>query len=895
MQTLNPSFQRSLECAGQTYRVWSIQALASSYQFELETLPFSLRLLLEAQLRAFGQGLSDLAAIEALIKQLQQPDASQPNVVIPYLPARVLLQDFTGVPVFVDLAAIREAVAEAGGDPSLVNPVVPTDVVVDHSIIVDVAGVPNAFAINTRYEFERNQERYHLLRWAEAAFEHVRVFPPGSGIVHQINLEHLATVVQTQVTATGELMLPDSVCGTDSHTTMINGLGVLGWGVGGIEAEAVMLGYPLMLTLPSVVGVELTGSLRPGVTTTDLVLSLTQRLRQAGVVEQFVEFCGTGVNQLSIAERATIANMAPEYGATCGYFPVDAETIRYLQTTGRSAELIQQVEAYYQFQGLFRQPNTPLPKFAKLIQFDLATVEACVAGPARPQDRLSLRDVPASVVAAAQPKQQPITVELNDQPYSLNHGALLLAAITSCTNTSNPAVMLAAGVLAQQAVERGLRVPSYVKTSLSPGSRVVAAYLQEAGLLPALETLGFQIVGYGCMTCSGSSGPIDPQLSQAVAEHGLIASGVLSGNRNFEGRIHPAIRLNYLASPPLVIAYALAGTMNIDLETEPLGYGSDGQAVYLADIWPSEQAIQTLLANLIKPSMFHKHYQQPVIPAEWQAIAAEKTMFYPWAEQSTYLKRPHYIHGNRNQAPSIIKDARVLALLGDSITTDHISPGGAIDPKGEAGRYLLEQGVAPSDFNAYGARRGNHEVMVRGGFANARLKNQLLAGIEGGFSLHQPSGQQDTIYETAMHYAATNTPLIILAGHEYGSGSSRDWAAKAPKLLGVQAVLAASFERIHRANLVCMGILPLEFMAGQQWQSLGLTGTECYTIYGLDTLVAGGECVVKASDADGNITRWTMRVRIDNPSELQTYYAGGILQQVVQRLALPQAKQVNQQ
>ncbi|HYF63323.1 MAG TPA: aconitate hydratase AcnA [Herpetosiphonaceae bacterium] len=870
------------------YTIWSLPRLAARYQVNLSSLPYVARLLLESTLRALSAGLIREEVVEAAMRELCE---GQSRTVIPYLPGRVLVQDFTGVPVLVDLAAMREAIAELGGNPARVNPVVPTDVIVDHSIIADVAGRPDALTLNTTLEFQRNHERYRLLRWAEQAFPGVRVMPPGTGIVHQINLEHLASVVQVQPRYGRQIAFPDSVCGTDSHTTMINGLGVLGWGVGGIEAEAAMLGQPLMLLCPSVVGVRLVGQLRPGVTTTDLVLTITERLRQECVVGAFVEFYGPGVGTLSLPDRATVANMAPEYGATCAYFPVDQAVLDYLRATDRPEALVRLVEAYYQAQGLLCADQGQTLEFQRQITVDLALVQPCLAGPRRPQDRVTLGRLKSTVDALLEdrgPAPDPVIVRREDgQDGALAHGSVLIAAITSCTNTSNPAVMIAAGLLARNAVARGLRTPWYVKTSLSPGSQVVSDYLEAAGLMPPLEQLGFHVTGYGCMTCSGSSGPLSPAITTAVREQGLIGCAVLSGNRNFEARIHPLVRANYLASPPLVIAYALAGTMAIDLEREALGMAPDGEAVYLRDIWPADHEIEAVMRRTIVPALFSRRYAgRPASSAQWDAIPRPQGALYRWEDASTYIRRPPYFAGLSQTPPAFapIAGGRVLALLGDSITTDHISPGGAIDPQSPAGQYLREQGVAPAEFNAYGARRGNHEVMIRGTFANPRLANMLVPGVEGGVTRHHPSGTIMAIYDAALRYGASQTPLLILAGKDYGAGSSRDWAAKGPALLGVRIVIAESFERIHRSNLICMGILPLEFMAGESWGALGLDGSEIYTMSALDSLAPGHILMVTAVAASGTRTEFFARARLDSEHELRCYRHGGILPQLMRDL-----------
>jgi aconitate hydratase len=841
----------------------------------------------------------------------------------------VLLQDFTGVPAVVDLAAMRAAMQQLGGDPAKINPLSPADLVIDHSVQVDAFGSNAALLINAQLEFERNRERYEFLRWGQQAFDNFQVVPPATGIVHQVNLEYLAKVVQTRTIDGETIALPDSLVGTDSHTTMINGLGVLGWGVGGIEAEAVLLGQPLAMLTPAVVGVRLSGKLRPGATATDLVLAVTEMLRRQGVVGKFVEFCGAGLSSLSLPDRATIANMAPEYGATCGFFPVDDETLRYLRGTGRSEELIGLVESYCRAQGLFRTDDTPVPVFNTLLELDLATVEPSVAGPRRPQDRVPLNDLKQSFWTAMKTvfnrEVQPddvagrgyirwvgeagnpadtegtpsanranlyrgyqATAMLDGQEITLTHGSTVIAAITSCTNTSNPSVMVAAGLLAKKAVERGLAVPAYVKTSLAPGSRVVTEYLQKAELLPYLEQLRFNVVGYGCTTCIGNSGPVADEIANAVKDHNLVVSAVLSGNRNFEGRINPVVRANYLASPPLVVAFALAGTVDIDLRYEPLGNDANGAPVYLADIWPSEQEIQDALGSSLNAEMFRQQYANVFNGNEqWNAIAVPSGDLYAWNADSTYIQNPPYFSGMTREVPPLrsIDGARVLALLGDSVTTDHISPAGSIAKDSPAGRYLIEHGIQPRDFNSYGSRRGNHEVMMRGTFANIRIRNAMVPGVEGGVTIHLPTMEQMSIYDAAMQYIADGTPLVVLAGKEYGTGSSRDWAAKGTFLLGVRAVIAESFERIHRSNLVGMGVLPLEFHTGDGWEELGLTGTETITIAGIEDLQPGQDLTVLARREDGTEISFAVRTRIDSAGELAYYRHGGILHYVLRNLA----------
>ncbi|HEX9371469.1 MAG TPA: aconitate hydratase AcnA [Roseiflexaceae bacterium] len=915
-----------LTVGGKQYIIYRLDRLSERTGAELARLPFSVRVVLEALLRNVGDGFTTEEDVRALAHWTPGSAGSRE---VAFTPARVLLQDFTGVPAVVDLAAMRGAMQLLGGDPAKINPLAPADLVIDHSVQVDAFGSNAALLINAQLEFERNRERYEFLRWGQQAFDNFRVVPPATGIVHQVNLEYLATVVQTRTVDGETIALPDSLVGTDSHTTMINGLGVLGWGVGGIEAEAVLLGQPLAMLTPAVVGVRLTGKLRPGATATDLVLAVTELLRRQGVVGKFVEFCGAGLSSLSLADRATIANMAPEYGATCGFFPVDAETLRYLRGTGRPDELIALVEAYYKEQGLFRTDDMPDPTFNTLLELDLATVEPSVAGPRRPQDRVSLTDLKQSFWTAmktvfnreVQPDDvagrgymrwvgeagAPAHVEstpsanranlyrgyqagatLEGQEITLTHGSTVIAAITSCTNTSNPSVMVAAGLLAKKAVERGLAVPAYVKTSLAPGSRVVTEYLKKAELLPYLEQLRFNVVGYGCTTCIGNSGPVADEIASAVKDRNLVVSAVLSGNRNFEGRINPVVRANYLASPPLVVAFAIAGTVDIDLKYEPLGTGADGTPVYLADIWPSEQEVQEVLGSSLNAEMFREQYGNVFNGNEqWNAIPVPSGDLYVWNADSTYIQDPPYFTGMTREVPPLrsIEGARVLALLGDSVTTDHISPAGSIAKDSPAGRYLIEHGVAPKDFNSYGARRGNHEVMMRGTFANIRLRNAMVPGVEGGVTIHLPSGQQTSIYDAAMRYAEEGTPLVVLAGKEYGTGSSRDWAAKGTFLLGVRAVIAESFERIHRSNLVGMGVLPLEFDAGDGWGELGLTGTETITIEGIEDLRPGQDLTVRAAREDGTAITFQARARIDSAGELAYYRHGGILHYVLRNLA----------
>ena len=801
------------------------------------------------------------------------------------------MQDFTGVPAVVDLAVMRDAVADLGGDPEKVNPLIPVDLVIDHSVQVDYYGIREALAMNAAREFERNRERYEFLRWGQESFDNFRVVPPATGIVHQVNLEYLAQVVQEQ---DGEFY-PDSLVGTDSHTTMINGLGVLGWGVGGIEAEAVMLGQPIYMLLPEVVGVKLTGALPTGTTATDLVLTVVQMLRAHGVVGKFVEFYGPGLRELSLADRATLANMAPEYGATMGIFPVDEETLAYLALTGRKKAVVERVRAYMEAQGMFYHAETPDPIFSEHLALDMATVEPSLAGPTRPQDRVALKDVPSAFADSltdrfeVEDRDKKVAIDLGEQgEVELDHGAVLIAAITSCTNTSNPSAMVGAGLLARNAAERGLSVPAYVKTSLAPGSRVVSRYLDAAGLTESLETLGFHTVGYGCTTCIGNSGPLPEEISTVVADNDLVVCSVLSGNRNFEGRVHAVTRANFLASPPLVVAYALAGRATIDFEREPLGRDQAGREVFLRDIWPSQDQIRDAIARSLTPKMFEEEYGNAFRQNEtWNAIPVPEGKRYAWAEASTYIRKPNFFDGLTKQVQPIqpIQGARVLAKLGDSVTTDHISPAGAIAVSSPGGEYLTDRGVERKDWNSYGSRRGNHEVMMRGTFANIRIRNELVPGVEGGLTRHLPSGEQMTIYDAAMRYIDEGVPSIIIAGKEYGSGSSRDWAAKGPFLQGVKAAIAETYERIHRSNLIGMGILPLQFSSGEDRHSLGLTGEEIYDIEGLDDDLQPGQVLEVVAKSAAGEQRFAVLCRIDTPVEINYYRNGGILHAVLRRMA----------
>jgi aconitate hydratase len=925
--------QSELNAGGQTYEIFRLSALERK-GINLTRLPFSLRILLENLLRHEDGKSVTAGDIEFLAKW--DPKA-EPSREISWMPARVLMQDFTGVPAVVDLAAMRDAMRLLGGDPQKINPLQPAELVIDHSVQVDEFGTGNAYSVNAALEFQRNRERYAFLKWGQTAFRNFSAVPPGMGICHQVNLEHLARVVFTTSGAKPQAY-PDTLVGTDSHTTMINGLGVLGWGVGGIEAEAAMLGQPVSMLVPQVVGFRLTGKLREGATATDLVLTVTEMLRKLGVVGKFVEFYGPGIAELPLADRATIGNMAPEYGATCGLFPVDAETLRYLRLTGRSQEKIALVESYFREQGLFHTADSPEAEYSQTLSLDLAQVEPSVAGPKRPQDRVLLREAGASFKkqlpsllgpnagklgerqalrwegegghasangnlesthAAAEPGgnghiahtvRERFGVDVD--PY-LDHGSIVIAAITSCTNTSNPSVMVAAGLLAKKAVEKGLSVPPWVKTSLAPGSRVVTDYYDKAGLTEWLDKLRFNTVGYGCTTCIGNSGPLPADISRSIEEHGLVAVSVLSGNRNFEGRINSDVRANYLMSPPLVVAYALAGRIDHDFDNTPLGKDKSGHPVFLKDIWPSQQEVSSVIASSISSDSFTKEYAAVSHgDANWQKLSFPTGDVYQWEPDSTYIRRAPYFDGMPAQPAPVtdISGARVLAVLGDSVTTDHISPAGSIKLNGPAGKYLTEHGVKPADFNSYGSRRGNHEVMVRGTFANVRLRNKLAPGTEGGVTRLMPEGEPMSIFDASVKYAERETPLIILAGKEYGSGSSRDWAAKGPRLLGVRAVIAESFERIHRSNLVGMGILPLQFEAGRNAESLGLTGEETYDIVGLiprlkSKFAEGRTVAVRATDAAGKTRTFEARIRIDTPQEILYFEHGGILQYVLRQLA----------
>ena len=876
----------TLESGGNSYEIYRLPSLAK----DISRLPYSLKVLLENLLRFEDDKTVTRDDIEALINW--DPKA-QPTQEIAYRPARVLMQDFTGVPAIVDLAAMRDAMRALGGDPEKINPLQPAELVIDHSMQIDSFGNRDAVDLNARIEYQRNQERYSFLKWGQKAFSNFKVVPPDTGIVHQVNLEYLARVVFAQENNGVLQAYPDTLVGTDSHTTMINGLGVLGWGVGGIEAEAAMLGQPVSMLIPQVVGFKLTGELPEGATATDLVLLVVEMLRKHGVVGKFVEFFGNGLDHLSLADRATLANMAPEYGATCGIFPVDDETLNYLRLSGRDEKQIALVEAYAKEQGLFRSADQAVAEYTSVVELDISTVVPSLAGPKRPQDRVALTDSKhlfnealAALKAERNLVSTPAQGSINGLDFELDDGAVVIASITSCTNTSNPSVMLAAGLVAKKAAERGLKVKPWVKTSLAPGSQVVTEYLNEAGLMGDLENLGFHVVGYGCATCIGNSGPLPEAVSQAIAAGDLSVCSVLSGNRNFEGRVHAEVRMNYLASPPLVVAYAIAGTMNIDLYKEALGQDADGNDVFLTDIWPSQKEVSDAVSRNVRREEFTGVYQDIFTGADrWVDLRYPEGQLFGWSADSTYIQNPPYFQGMSKQAGDVsdIQGARALALLGDSVTTDHISPAGAIKADSPAGEFLLSQGVQPVDFNSLGSRRGNHEVMMRGTFANIRLRNLLAPGTEGGVTIHQPGGEQMSIYDAAMRYRDDNVPLLILAGKEYGSGSSRDWAAKGPRLLGVRAVIAESYERIHRTNLVCMGILPLQYEDGDNAASLGLSGKEVFAIEGLGDGSAS-EVTVRAVADDGSEKTFQTRVRIDTPQEIEYYRHGGILHYVLRQL-----------
>ncbi len=911
----------TLDLGGNRAAMFSIQALDRQGLTQLDRLPFSIRILLENALRHCGRGSVTEDHIQAIAGW--RGAAMGAGAEIPFMPARVVLQDFTGVPAVVDLAAMRDAMARMGGDPAKINPVIPCDLVIDHSVQVDYFGTGEAFHRNVELEFSRNRERYQLLKFAQQAFDNFRVVPPGTGIVHQVNLEYLAPAVQLREQY-GELTAyPDTLVGTDSHTTMINGLGVVGWGVGGIEAEAVMLGQPYFMLIPKVVGMKLVGQLPIGTTATDLVLRVTELLRHHGVVEKFVEFYGPGLSHLSLADRATIANMSPEYGATMGFFPIDQETVRYLERTGRPAEVVDRVERYCKEQGLFRSDTTPDPEFSTTIELDIATLEPSLAGPRRPQDRVAMADLKRNFAVslkdlmptAAPPERHEVAeasysrwvseggspsqavaeapasmaVDINGESHLLEDGAVVIAAITSCTNTSNPSVMIGAGLVAKRAVELGLTTKPWVKTSLAPGSRVVTDYLQHAGLNDYLDTLRFNVVGYGCTTCIGNSGPLPPSIAAAIESRHLVTAAVLSGNRNYEARVHQLVRASYLASPMLVVAYALAGTVNIDLTEDPLGYDAEDNPIFLADLWPSAEEIADVMASSVKPEMFTEQYGAVFDgDDDWNALPVPSGNRFDWAPESTYVREPPFFQGLPPE-PAPLEDihgARALAVLGDTVTTDHISPAGAIPKNGPAARYLEDHGVERPDWNTFGSRRGNHEVMMRGTFGNVRIKNHLTPGKEGNWTLHFPTGDIMSIYDAAMRYAGDDTPLVVLGGKEYGTGSSRDWAAKGTILLGVKAVLTESFERIHRSNLVGMGVLPLNFVEGDTRESLGLTGHEIYDLVGIaDGLEPGGTVTVTATADDGSVKTFPTLVRLNSDVELDYLRNGGILQRVLRQFS----------
>jgi aconitate hydratase len=893
------SISRNLEVGGKSYRYFSLQALEEQGYGNVSKLPFSIRVLLEAAVRQFD----GRAITEDHVKLLSKwNEGRDNNKEIPFIPARIVLQDFTGVPVVVDLAAMRDTVKKSGGDPKQINPLVPVDLVIDHSVMVDAFGTDQALETNMKLEFERNEERYRFLRWAQTAFNNFRAVPPGTGIVHQVNLEYLASVAATKTVDGETLVFPDSLVGTDSHTTMINGLGVVGWGVGGIEAEAGMLGQPLYFVTPEVIGFKLTGSLAEGATATDLALTVTELLRKKGVVGKFVEFYGPGLANISLADRATVANMAPEYGATIGFFPVDSETLAYLRNTGRTDEQVELVESYYKAQNMFRTADTPDPEFSDVIELDLASVVPSLAGPKRPQDRIELTNMKQNfndIIRTPIDKggyglsDEKIaeTVKVNHKDGSTSEmgtGAVVIAAITSCTNTSNPSVMLGAGLLAKKAVERGLTKPGYVKSSLTPGSLVVTDYLQKSGLLHYLEALGFYVAGYGCATCIGNSGPLPDEVSEAITDNDMTVAAVLSGNRNFEGRVHAQVKANYLASPPLVVAYALAGTVNIDLQNEPIGYDPNNEPVYLKDIWPTSKEIREAIGQAVSPDAFREKYANVFTANErWNKIPVPEGELYEWDDQSTYIQNPPFFESLGNGLNDIqdIKEARVLALLGDSVTTDHISPAGNIATNSPAGKYLSDRNVERKDFNSYGSRRGNHEVMMRGTFANIRIRNQVAPGTEGGVTTYLPTEEVMSIYDASMNYQAGGQNLVVIAGKEYGTGSSRDWAAKGTYLLGVKAVLAESFERIHRSNLVGMGVLPLQFQEGHGWKSLGLNGRETFDILGLSNDVKPGqELTVVATREDGTQFEFQAIARLDSMVDVEYYHNGGILQTVLRQM-----------
>ena len=896
------SFQtlKELRFGNKELNYFSLPQLEKSSQTFLDKLPFSIRILLENMLRNEDGKLVHAEDINKVATY--NPKKVKPQE-IPFMPARVILQDFTGVPAVVDLAAMRDAVKTLGGDADRINPIVPSDLVIDHSVQVDAFGTPEAYKINVRKEYERNSERYKLLKWAQKSFQNFRVVPPGTGIVHQVNLEYLGQVVMKAERDHVEVIYPDTLVGTDSHTTMINGLSILGWGVGGIEAEAVMLGQPYYMVLPEVIGVKLHGTLPDGATATDLVLTITEMLRNFGVVGKFVEYFGAGLANLTLPDRATLANMSPEYGATMGFFPIDQVLLDYLKLSSRDSSQVALVETYSKEQGLFRTDSTPDPEYHTVLELDLSTVEPSLAGPKRPQDRIALTEMQPMFYSALKDifnKSRPVDTketlkqdpqqqnDLKQVQENLNHGSVVIAAITSCTNTSNPSVMIAAGLVAEKALEKGLMTKPWVKTSLAPGSRVVTDYLAKAGLLESLEKQRFALVGYGCTTCIGNSGPLPQEVEQVIREEDIIAASVCSGNRNFEGRIHAAVRANYLASPPLVVVYALAGRVDIDLDNEPLGFSRDGKPVFMREIWPSQDEISTKLKTSLYPQMFKDKYSQVFEGDDnWKGMDIEGGKSYQWESQSTYIKNPPFFSSITLEKPELtnIHEARVLALLEDSVTTDHISPAGSIQPKSPAGQYLIAQGVEVKDFNSYGSRRGNHEVMMRGTFANIRIKNRLLDDVEGGYTQYFPTGEQKAIYDAAMEYKKQNIALIVIAGKEYGTGSSRDWAAKGTYLLGVKAIIAESFERIHRSNLVGMGVLPLQFLAGENYHSLGLSGRELFNITGIEEgLNPRQKLTVNAISEDGTKKTFQVLSRLDTAIDVVYYENGGILHTVLRAM-----------
>ena len=879
------------------YRYYSLREL-SKYGFEIDRLPLSIRIVLESLIRNFDETTVTWDDIEHVARWEKTPREIRE---IPFKVARVIMQDFTGVPAIIDLAAMRDVAKELGIDPSVINPLVPVDLIIDHSVQVDYWGIPDALRLNIKMEMERNIERYRFLKWAQKAFKNLRIFPPGIGIIHQINLEYIAKVVMTSETEEGLVAYFDTLVGTDSHTTMINGLGVLGWGVGGIEAEAAMLGEPVILPTPEVVGVYVYGEPKPGVTATDIVLHVTELLRKHNVVGRFVEFFGEGIEKLDVPTRATIANMAPEYGSTTALFPVDNETLRYLFLTGRSEHQVRLVETYYRAQGMFGVPREGDIEYTKIVDLDLSNIESIVAGPSLPWEKRRLSEVPQSLVKVLEDRNKrrgypsgtilKTSVKIDGESYEIKDGDIFIAAITSCTNTSNPEVMIGAGVLAKKAVEKGLRVPPHVKTSLSPGSRVVAEYLSRSGLLKYLEKLGFYIVGYGCMTCIGNSGPLPEEISKTLTEKDLVGVAVLSGNRNFESRVHPDIRANYLMSPMMVVVYAIAGDITKDLYKDPLGYSSDGKPVYLKDIWPDKKEIREYIEKYISREIFIEKYSKidEEAPEEWKRLEAPTGLTYEWDEKSTYIRKPPYFEDFKlDEIPGMkdLRNSRILLILGDNITTDHISPAGAIDPKSPAGQYLISRGVKPSEFNTYGARRGNHEVMMRGTFASKSIRNLMLAdkNIIGGYTIYQPTNEVMTVYDAAMKYKQDNIPLLVIAGENYGAGSSRDWAAKGPKLLGVRVVIAKSFERIHRSNLVGMGIIPLQFIEGENYEDLKLTGAEIIDIIGLENAKPRDIVKIVVKKPSGEVIEKKLRLRIDTETEMQYVRHGGILQYVLRKI-----------